>query len=93
MSVKTVQRYIWLNDLVLELKTAMDGGKLSFTPPWRFPASGPIFKSISPLPLRGLGAPTQGQAKRMRELDMKKELKPDVIDAIYGRGEKRRIAT
>ena len=32
MSVKTVQRYIWLNDLVPELKQTMDDGKLSFTP-------------------------------------------------------------
>ena len=32
MSVKTVQRYLWLNDLVPELKEVMDAGKLSFTP-------------------------------------------------------------
>ena len=32
MSGKTVQRYIYLNDLVPELKQFMDGGKLSFTP-------------------------------------------------------------
>ena len=32
ISVKTVKRYIWLNDLVPELKQTMDDGKLSFTP-------------------------------------------------------------
>ena len=32
MSGKTVQRYIYLNDLVPELKQLMDGGKMSFTP-------------------------------------------------------------
>lgn len=31
MSIKTVQRYLWLDDLVPELKTAMDENKLSFT--------------------------------------------------------------
>lgn len=32
MSVKTDQRYLWLNGLVPELKEVMDAGKLSFTP-------------------------------------------------------------
>lgn len=89
MSVKTVQRYIWLNDLVLELKTAMDGGKLSFTPAVEISRIRANLQKYIAVTIEGLGAPTQGQAKRMRELDMKKELKPDVIDAIMGEEKKK----
>lgn len=61
MSVKTTQRYLWLNDLVPELKQAMDDGKLSFTPPWRFPASGPSSRSISPFQLTAWVLPPRGR--------------------------------
>jgi len=37
MNVKTVQRYLWLNDLVPELKEVLDAGKLSFTPAGNLP--------------------------------------------------------
>ena len=52
MSVKTVQRYIWLNDLVPELKQTMDDGKLSFTPAVEISVCAPSTRSISPCPLR-----------------------------------------
>ena len=89
MSVKTVQRYIWLNDLIPELKETMDGGKLSFTPAVEIPRIRPNLQKYIAVSIEGLGAPTQGQAKRMRELDKKKELKPDVIDAIMGEDKKK----
>ena len=84
MSVKTTQRYLWLNDLVPELKQAMDDGKLSFTPAVEISRIRPKLQKYIAVSIDGLGSPSQGQAKRMRELDKKKELNPDVIDSIMG---------
>ena len=82
-------RYIWLNDLVPELKAAMDGGKLSFTPAVEISRIRPNLQKYIAVSIEGLGSPTQGQAQRMRELDKNKELKPDVIDAIMGEEKKK----
>lgn len=89
MSIKTVQRYLWLDDLVPELKAAMDGGKLSFTPAVEVSRIRPKLQKYIAVSIEGLGAPTQGQAKRMRELDKKKELNTDVIDTIMGEEKKK----
>ena len=89
MSVKTTQRYLWLNDLVPELKQAMDDGKLSFTPAVEISRIRPKLQKYIAVSIDSLGSPSQGQAKRMRELDKKKELNPDVIDSIMGEEKKK----
>ena len=89
MSIKTVQRYLWLDDLVPELKTAMDENKLSFTPAVEISRIRPKLQKYIAVSIEGLGAPTQGQAKRMREMDKKKELNTDVVDMIMGEEKKK----
>lgn len=89
MSVKTVQRYIWLDDLVPELKERMDGGKLSFTPAVEISRIRPKLQKYIAVSIDGLGSPSQGQGKRMRELDKKGELTPDRIDGIMGEEKKK----
>ena len=82
MSVKTVQRYIWLNDLVPELKQTMDDGKLSFTPAVEISRVRPKHQKYIAVSIEGQQAsPSKGQAKRLRELD-KENNSPDVIDGI-----------
>lgn len=83
MSVKTVQRYIWLNDLVPELKQTMDDGKLSFTPALEISRVRPKHQKYIAVSIEGQQAsPSKGQAKRLRELDKENKLSPDVIDGI-----------
>ena len=89
MSVKTVQRYVWLDDLVPELKERMDGGKLSFTPAVEISRIRPKLQKYIAVSIDGLGSPSQGQGKRMRELDKKGELTPDRIDGIMGEEKKK----
>ena len=83
MSVKTVQRYIWLNDLVPELKQTMDDGKLSFTPAVEISRVRPKHQKYIAVSIEGQQAsPSKAQAKRLRELDKENKLSPDVIDGI-----------
>ena len=83
MSVKTVQRYIWLNNLVPELKQTMDDGKLSFTPAVEISRVRPKHQKYIAVSIEGQQAsPSKGQAKRLRELDKENKLSPDVIDGI-----------
>ena len=83
MSVKTVQRYIWLNDLVPELKQMMDDGKLSFTPAVEISRVRPKHQKYIAVSIEGQQAsPSKGQAKRLRELDKENKLSPDGIDGI-----------
>ena len=83
MSVKTVQRYLWLNDLVPELKEVMDAGKLSFTPAVEISRIRPKHQKYIAVSIEGQqSSPSQGQAKRLRELDKDNKLNPDAIDAI-----------
>ena len=89
MSVKTTQRYLWLNDLVPELKQAMDDGKLSFTPAVEISRIRPKLQKYIAVSIDGLGSPSQGQAKRLRELDKENKLNPDVIDAILSEEKKK----
>ena len=82
-SGKTVQRYIWLNDLVPELKQTMDDGKLSFTPAVEISRVRPKHQKYIAVSIEGQQAsPSKGQAKRLRELDKENKLSPDVIDGI-----------
>ena len=83
MSVKTVQRYIWLNDLVPELKQTKDDGKLSFTPAVEISRVRPKHQKYIAVSIEGQQAsPSKSQAKRLRELDKENKLSPDVIDGI-----------
>ena len=83
MSVKTVQRYIWLNDLVPELKQTMDDGKLSFTPAVEISRVRPKHQKYIAVSIEGQqSSPSKSQAQKLREMDQKKQLNPDVIDAV-----------
>ena len=90
MSVKTVQRYPWLNDLVPELKEVMDAGKLSFTPAVEISRIRPKHQKYIAVSIEGQqSSPSQGQAKRLRELDKDNKLNPDAIDAILSEEKKK----
>ena len=90
MSVKTVQRYIWLNDLVPDLKELMDAGKLSFTPAVEISRIRPKHQKYIAVSIEGQqSSPSQGQAKRLRELDKDNKLNPDAIDAILSEEKKK----
>lgn len=90
MSVKTVQRYLWLNDLVSELKEVMDAGKLSFTPAVEISRIRPKHQKYIAVSIEGQqSSPSQGQAKRLRELDKDNKLNPDAIDAILSEEKKK----
>ena len=83
MSGKTVQRYIYLNDLVPELKQLMDGGKLSFTPAVEMAYIKPRNQNYIAVAIESQqSSPSLSQAQRMRELDQKGILNGDVIDGI-----------
>ncbi|MDB7816024.1 ParB/RepB/Spo0J family partition protein [Intestinimonas butyriciproducens] len=90
MSVKTVQRYLWLNDLVPDLKKTMDEGKLSFTPAVEISRIRAKHQKYIAVSIEGQqSSPSQGQAKRLRELDKENKLNPDVIDAILSEEKKK----
>ena len=94
MSGKTVQRYIYLNDLVPELKQFMDGGKLSFTPAVEISRIRPEHQKYIAVSIEGQqSSPSKAQAKKLREMDEKNQLNPDVIDAVLSQEKKRRIST
>ena len=83
MTVKQVQRYIKLNDLVPELSKMMDEGKIKFTPAVELAYIKPKNQKYIAVALDGeVAAPSLSQAQRMRELDQKGVLNGDVIDGI-----------
>ena len=89
MSVKTVQRYIWLNDLVPELKQTMDDGKLSFTPAVEISRVRPKHQKYIAVSIEGQqSSPSLSQAQKMRELDKDGKLNGDVIDGILSQEKK-----
>ena len=86
MSGKTVQRYIYLNDLVPELKQFMDGGKLSFTPAVEISRIRPDHQKYIAVSIEGQqSSPSKAQAKKLREMDEKNQLNPDVKGPGYER--------
>ena len=90
MSGKTVQRYIYLNDLVPELKQLMDGGKLSFTPAVEVSRIRPKHQKYIAVSIEGQqSSPSKAQAKKLREMDEKNQLNPDVIDAVLSQEKKK----
>ena len=83
MTVKQVQRYIKLNDLVPELSKVMDEGRIKFTPAVELAYIAPKNQRYIAVAIDAQqSAPSLSQAQRMRELDQKGVLNGDVIDGI-----------
>jgi ParB family transcriptional regulator, chromosome partitioning protein len=83
MTVKQVQRYIKLNDLVPDLMKMVDEKKISFTPAVEMSFIRPKNQRYIAVAIEGQqSAPSLSQAQRMRELDQKGMLNGDVIDGI-----------
>jgi ParB family transcriptional regulator, chromosome partitioning protein len=83
MTVKQVQRYIKLNDLVPDLIKMVDEKKIAFTPAVEMSYIKPKNQRYIAVAIEGQqSAPSLSQAQRMRELDQKGMLNGDVIDGI-----------
>lgn len=83
MTVKQVQRYIKLNDLVPDLQKMMDAGQIKFTPAVELAYIKPKNQRYIAVAIEGQqSAPSLSQAQRMRELDQKGVLNGDMIDGI-----------
>ena len=83
MNAKQVQRYIKLNDLVPELLKMADEGVLKFTPAVELAFVSKKNQQYIAMTIESQqSSPNLSQAQRMRELDNKKTLNPDVIDGI-----------
>jgi hypothetical protein len=83
MTVKQVQRYIKLNDLAPDLMKMVDEKKIAFTPAVEMAFIKPKNQRYIAVAIEGQqSAPSLSQAQRMRELDQKGILNPDVIDGI-----------
>jgi len=83
MKVKTVQRYISLNKLVPDLMKMADEKTIGFTVAVELAAIRPKNQKYIAVAIEGQqSAPSFAQAKRMRELDQKNILQPDMIDGI-----------
>lgn len=83
MTVKQVQRYIKLNDLVPDLQKMMDAGQIKFTPTVELAYIKPKNQRYIAVAIESQqSAPSLSQAQRMRELDQKGVLNGDVIDGI-----------
>lgn len=83
MTVKQVQRYIKLNELVPDLMKMVDEKKIAFTPAVELAFIKPKNQRYIAIAIEGQqSAPSLSQAQRMRDLDQKKLLNPDMIDGI-----------
>lgn len=83
MTVKQVQRYIKLNELVPDLIKMVDEKKIAFTPAVELAFIKPKNQRYIAIAIEGQqSAPSLSQAQRMRDLDQKNLLNPDVIDGI-----------
>ena len=83
MTVKQVQRYIKLNELVPDLLKMVDEKKIAFTPAVELAFIKPKNQRYIAIAIEGQqSAPSLSQAQRMRDLDQKKLLNPDVVDGI-----------
>lgn len=83
MTVKQVQRFIKLNELVPELLEMLDKKAIGFTPAVEVAHIKPKNQRYIAVAIEGQqSGPSLSQAQRMRELDEKKMLNPDVIDGI-----------
>ena len=83
MTVKQVQRYIKLNELVPDLMKMVDEKKIAFTPAVELAHIKPKNQDYIAVAIEGQqSAPSLSQAQRLRELDQKNVLNPDMIDGI-----------
>lgn len=83
MTVKQVQRYIKLNELVPDLMKMVDEKKIAFTPAVELAFIKPKNQKYIAIAIEGQqSAPSLSQAQRMRDLDQKKLLNPDMINGI-----------
>ncbi len=83
MTVKQVQRYIKLNDLVPDLMKMVDDKRVSFTPAVELAFIKPRNQRYIAIAIEGQqSSPSLSQSQRMRELDQKGSLNGDVIDGI-----------
>ena len=83
MTVKTVQRYIKLNELVPDLMKMVDDKKIGFTTAVELAFIKPKNQKYIAIAIEGQqSAPSLSQAQRMRELDQQNMLQPDTIDGI-----------
>lgn len=83
MTVKQVQRYIKLNDLVPDLMKMVDEKKIAFTPSIEMSYIKPKNQRYIAVAVESQqSGPSLSQAQRMRELDQNGMLNGDVIDGI-----------
>ena len=87
MSVKNVQRFIKLNDIVPDLMKYIDHKidkiQIGFTTAVELAYISPKNQRYIAVAVEGnQSSPSLAQAQRMRELDQQKALNPDVIDGI-----------
>jgi len=83
MTVKQVQRYIKLTELVPDLQKMVDDKKIAFTPAVELAHIKPKNQNYIAVAIEGnQSAPSLSQAQRLRELDQKNVLNPDMIDGI-----------
>ena len=83
MSIKNVQRYIALNNLVPDLIKQVDDKKMKFTVAVELSYIKPKNQRYIAVAIEAQqSAPSGAQAQRMRELDQKNVLNGDVIDGI-----------
>ncbi len=83
MTVKQVQRYIRLDELVPDLMKMVDEKQIAFTPAVELSYVKPKNQRYIAVAIEGQqSAPSLSQAQRMRELDQKGMLNGDVIDGI-----------
>lgn len=83
MTIKQVQRYIKLNELVPDLLIMVDEKRIAFTPAVELAFIKSKNQRYIAVAIEGQqSAPSLSQAQRMRDLDQKKLLNPDVIDGI-----------
>ena len=83
MTVKQVQRYIKLTELVPDLAKMVDNKEIAFTPAVELAHIKPKNQSYIAIAIEGnQSAPSLSQAQRLREFDQKGTLNPDTIDGI-----------
>jgi ParB family chromosome partitioning protein len=83
MTVKQVQRYIRLDELVPDLLKMADEKKIAFTPAVELSYIKPKNQRYIAVAIEGQQAgPSLSQAQRMRELDQKGMLNGDIVDGI-----------
>jgi hypothetical protein len=83
MTVKQVQRYIKLTELVPDIAKMVDEKKIAFTPAVEIAHIKRKNQNYIAVAIEGnQSAPSLSQAQRMRELDQKGTLNPDMIDGI-----------